>query len=467
MKKLFYILTLGLTLSLAACAPSEVDDIFDESPAVRLDKAIKNYTELLKSNGGRWNMKYFANGDEGGYNFMMLFKNGSVEISSKNIYLNLVYGSPFMKVESLWEVVADYGPVLTFNTYNEVFHLFSDPDPDGTGLGGDYEFIIMEASEDRIVLRGKKTGITAVMDRVTDNVTDEDFFAEVDALQSASFSSLVDTLFITTSTGYQFATIGHKDEVWTIFPAAGNRADNLIDYPESMNSMCTRNGIRFMEPLSFFTEYDPEAFVPQEFTVQEDGSLLAEDGVTRITAGPLSNVFAARRVTFTIDKDDMGGDFKTYYDNFLSGAKAKLRRSISSMAFTYLNVYDSQLFNHFALQFKAANLNCLIFLDYTIVDDNTLTMSFNPNAAIPYNDNGRTYYGADWIDKNGRQQHADGVPEIRDFISMITSRQFSFKTDNVLCPTVLKIYDKANSANYFVLKMVKNDNYIDESTMEY
>lgn len=469
MKKLFYILTLGLTLSLAACAPSEVDDIFDESPAVRLDKAIKNYTELLKSNGGRWNMKYFANGDEGGYNFMMLFKNGSVEISGKNAYLELVYGSSFMKVESLWEVVADYGPVLTFNTYNEVFHLFSDPDPDGTGLGGDYEFIIMEASEDRIVLRGKKTGITAVMDRITDNVADEEFFAEVDALQSASFSSLVDTLYVTTSTGYQFATIGHYEEVWTFFPAAGNRADNLIDYPESMNSMCTRNGIRFMEPLNFFTEYDPEAFVPQEFTVQEDGSLLAEDGVTRITAGPLVRWFANGRRNFLINKDDMGGTFKTQYDTFLTETKAAdpRHRTITNVGFTYYNIYNAEYFGHFALTFKASNLVCLIFLDYTVVDDNTLRMSFNPNAAIPYNENGRLYYGGKYIDKNGNEKEDAGYQSVRDFVAFLTSTEYSFKTDNVLCPTIMTIYDKANPANYYVVNMSKNSNFVEDQGIEY
>ena len=88
MKKFFYILALGLSVSLASCAPSEVDDLFDENPAVRIDNAVKNYTELLKSNGGRWLLKYFPNGDQEGYNFVMHFKNGSVEISSKNAYFD-------------------------------------------------------------------------------------------------------------------------------------------------------------------------------------------------------------------------------------------------------------------------------------------------------------------------------------------------------------------------------------------
>ncbi len=461
MKKFFYILALGLSVSLASCAPSEVDDLFDENPAVRIDNAVKNYTELLKSNGGRWLLKYFPNGDQEGYNFVMHFKNGSVEISSKNSYFD------FAADESLWDVISDFGPVLTFNTYNEVFHPFSDPEPDGTGLGGDYEFIIMSADENTINLRGKKTGIAAELVRISDATSDLDIFNQIDAQRAISFSSLVDTLYLTTSTGYQFGAIGHNGMVWTFFPDEGNHASNLIDYPEHMNSMFTLNGLRFMGPLDFISEYDPEAFIPQNFTLQEDGTLLAEDGVTRISAGALSKVFCSQRVSFNIDKDNMGGDFKTLYDNFLSGAKAKLRRTISSMAFTYFNFYESKPFNHFGLHFKAANLNCFIFLDYTVIDGNTLSMSFNPNATLPYNDNGRTYYGGDWIDSNGAQQHTDGVQEVRDFISMLSSRQFSFKADNMLCPTKLTIYDKANPENYFVLKMVNNPNYIDESTIEY
>ena len=286
-------------MSLASCAPSEVDDLFDENPAVRIDNAVKNYTELLKSNGGRWLLKYFPNGDQEGYNFVMHFKNGSVEISSKNAYFD------FTADESLWDVISDFGPVLTFNTYNEVFHPFSDPEPDGTGLGGDYEFIIMSADENTINLRGKKTGIAAELVRISDATSDLDIFNQIDAQRAISFSSLVDTLYLTTSTGYQFGAIGHNGMVWTFFPDEGNHASNLIDYPEHMNSMFTLNGLRFMGPLDFISEYDPEAFIPQNFTLQEDGTLLAEDGVTRISAGALSKVFCSQRVSFNIDKDNM------------------------------------------------------------------------------------------------------------------------------------------------------------------
>lgn len=474
MKKLFYILPLALAL--VSCAPSEVDDIFDESAAVRLDNAIKDYTEYFKKDGGHWNMKYFAAEETQGFNFIMNFnEDGTVEISGKNTYFNLTTDV------STWEVIADYGPVLSFNTYNDALHFFSDPygvpgykDDDGTGLGGDYEFLIISTTEERAVLRGKKSGLTIVMDRLHEAVDPATFFNDLETKWSDSFNSLVDTVYITTSTGYQFAAIGHNsgkfDMNWTIFPAAGNREANLVDYAEKVKCMFTSDGIRFAEPLSFFTEHDPDAFVPQDFTFQEDGSLLAEDGVTRITAGPLSRVFFLKRVSFSLDTKDMGGDFKECYDTFVKDIKKIKKATVSnkpSPEFTFCNILDGIVLNRFAFKFTTSgNLDFFVFLDYAEVDDNTLAISFNPNAKNAFNDNARTFYTGDYIEDD-IPMHTDPLQAYIDLVSMITSHQWSIKTDNVLCPKVMTVSDKNNPDSYFVVKLVDNTNYLDDTTEQY
>lgn len=48
------------------------------------------------------------------------------------------------------------GILLSFDTYNRIFHQFSDPQSDGIGFGGDYEFYVMEHTSDHIVLKGKR-----------------------------------------------------------------------------------------------------------------------------------------------------------------------------------------------------------------------------------------------------------------------------------------------------------------------
>lgn len=64
------------------------------------------------------------------------------------------------------------GPVLSFDTYNEIFHFFSDPAIPGLpGLGyeGDYEFIFMGQENNELILKGKKTGNTFRMHPLSKN----------------------------------------------------------------------------------------------------------------------------------------------------------------------------------------------------------------------------------------------------------------------------------------------------------
>ena len=46
--------------------------------------------------------------------------------------------------------------MLTFDSYNPLIHMFSGPLGLNMNLGGDYEFIIMSATPDKVILQGKK-----------------------------------------------------------------------------------------------------------------------------------------------------------------------------------------------------------------------------------------------------------------------------------------------------------------------
>lgn len=148
-------------LSFSSCN-NEIDDIFDQNAAERTESAMKDYEAFLLADGGKWRMEYFCNSTEEGYNFIVSFRNdGSVTISGKNKYINDGENAAFKTSTSLWDIIADYGPVLSFSSYNPVFHIFSAPydipgttnpdtgtDIDETGKGheGDYEFRFMERS---------------------------------------------------------------------------------------------------------------------------------------------------------------------------------------------------------------------------------------------------------------------------------------------------------------------------------
>ena len=124
-----YSLIIGLTLVFSSCLREE-EDLFPESAALRLNHAIENARQVLisPSNSNGWVMEYFPTNDTEGYTFLMSFSaNTFATIAARNKYTPV-----YTTEKSAFDVIGDNGPVLTFNTYNKVFHLFSDPkDPKG------------------------------------------------------------------------------------------------------------------------------------------------------------------------------------------------------------------------------------------------------------------------------------------------------------------------------------------------
>ena len=186
MRKYFNIFLLTLvalaSVTMVSCK-NETEEIFDQDAITRLANAKQYFTDILTDQGGKWKMEYYANGDEPGYVYVMTFRNnGSVTISGENKWISQLNpdGSTYGSETSLWDVITDNGPVLTFNSYNKYFHLFADPDDitdpealddsdtDETGIGheGDYEFDLMKYSGDTLYMSGKKYGINVIMTRL-------------------------------------------------------------------------------------------------------------------------------------------------------------------------------------------------------------------------------------------------------------------------------------------------------------
>ena len=437
MKKLFNISALILMLSLVACAPSEVDDIFGESPAERLDNAVKNYTELLKADGGRWLMEYFANGDEEGYNFIMTFHNdGSVDISTQNAYVN---DGAFYSDRSLWEVVSDYGPVLSFNTYNRAFHVFSSPQSDGSGHEGDYEFMILGADENTMHLRGKKSRdkgvvIDMVMRRLssTDYPTDEDYFNELTTVRKNAFSDRINNYVLTTGSGKRYICNDVTTMLWSFYPEGGS----LLDNGEYMNAIITNKGIRFMEPLNFLTEYNEEDIAAQDFEFQEDGSLLCtEDGVTKITGPALADLFHQTQLgwMFGTAEGEMGGQFLSIYNAIVTEAKAKYKTT-----FNWLQLGYDPAKALYRLYFKNGKYSGSIYMTHEIVDGNTLKFSFDPSAENAFDNNGKSHY--------------NNLESMRAMVALLCSTEFTLTASHAMVANPMTMTSKSNSGDFVVLK---------------
>ena len=152
-----------LAATFAACSRDE-ENLFDKSAAVRAQEAIDNAFDVLTTAENGWEMAYFPNleADSKGYNMVFKFnKNGNVSVTAKNMATTA--NKIKTDTASTWAVKSDYGPILTFDTYNDVFHAFSDPGNNGAGMLGDYEFLILKATPELVLLKGKKHSAYSVM----------------------------------------------------------------------------------------------------------------------------------------------------------------------------------------------------------------------------------------------------------------------------------------------------------------
>ena len=195
MKAKYLLIGLALACVFGACSRDE-ESLFDKSASERAQEALDNANEVLVAAANGWEMLYFANTESCGYNVVLKFEeNGRVIATAKNDLTTnkkLVTDST-----STWQVKLDYGPIITFDTYNEVIHAWADPRTDGDGYLGDYEFLILHADPNYIKLKGKKHSGYCYLFPMEEGKTVEAYFEEIAAAQNRFFggSNLVRIAF--------------------------------------------------------------------------------------------------------------------------------------------------------------------------------------------------------------------------------------------------------------------------------
>jgi hypothetical protein len=184
-----YLVIIGLLAATVAACSRDEESLFDKPAALRAQEAVENAFDVFSSNESGWEMAYFPNLEASakGYNMVIKFnKNGNVSVTAKNAATTM--NKIMTDSASTWAVKSDYGPILTFDTYNDVFHAFSDPQENGAGLLGDYEFLILKATPELVLLKGKKHSAYSVM-RPMKNANLEEYFAACEKMQSKLFGN--------------------------------------------------------------------------------------------------------------------------------------------------------------------------------------------------------------------------------------------------------------------------------------
>lgn len=184
-----YLVIIGLLAATFAACSRDEESLFEKPAAIRAQEAIDNAFSVFTSAENGWEMAYFPNLEASakGYNMVLKFKkNGNVSVTAKNATTT---GNKIVTdTASTWAVKSDYGPILTFDTYNDVFHAFSDPKGDGAGLLGDYEFLILKATPELVLLKGKKHSAYTVM-RPMKNPDLAEYFTNCEKMQADLFGN--------------------------------------------------------------------------------------------------------------------------------------------------------------------------------------------------------------------------------------------------------------------------------------
>lgn len=176
----FKLFILGISiLSLNASCEKKMDHIFDDSPSDRLNASVEKVYSGVQSNKDGWLIKYFPSSglEFGGYTLFAKFTN----ITDVSLEADM---TTLAAQTSTYTVVPGAGPILTFDTYNRIFHFFALPQyfnkvstyqlpgfiTSSSGVGavnegmkGENDFLVTKVTADSIVMEGRKSYNKLVM----------------------------------------------------------------------------------------------------------------------------------------------------------------------------------------------------------------------------------------------------------------------------------------------------------------
>lgn len=371
MKKAIYIILCSVTILFGSCANVE-SDIFPASSAERLNNALKVDKDSLINADNGWAMEYFATTQSAGYTMLMKFnKSGQVVVAGKSELTR----NTLVSDSSLYEMIGDNGPVLTFNSYNNILHAFSTPEnPDGYGLEGDYEFVVMKTTANQIVLKGKKRGTTILLNKITQNTTWKKYFDDIDAMNTFLFNGGTNSLYLVIENDTTVAYNG-STHIFRITKQGGDPNVDGENYP----IIVTPKGLRL------HTAYTINGKSAQTFELTEDKQRLVctDAGVNAYLTGPnpaklfVSNSTIIWKFAFT---KQMGSEFETVYNKIVSSCQTKLSEN-----FTYLYFRNNPLRNSYNLTFKSGKYTGNFDFTRTNVGENKVKLAYKSTADINAN----------------------------------------------------------------------------------
>ena len=294
----------------------EEDDYFDESASLRVEHAIDQVRDNLSSAENGWVMQYFCGTGVAhfeGFNLFAKFdKNGKVTIAGNHRYLRDGNANKYTEANSLYSLLLEDGPVLAFNTWNDVLTPFVDPVAyyaapnslvkDGEGMQGDHNFVVMSNNDNEIILRGERH--SAEVRLVKCDRSWADYIADTETMKNSFTNSSINEYYVINNNNdtLYFSGLRNGRFRYTEDLVKGVKLDSL-------SCVFTPNGFR--------TEHTDSigSCKFHEFKMAEDKTCLKnEDGSVKVIAY-WDNYIVNHKDVWVIDYDVLSTEQKDIFNN--------------------------------------------------------------------------------------------------------------------------------------------------------
>lgn len=269
-----------ICLGLQACLFQE-DDLFEKSSANRASENVAELQELLVNVPNGWKMEYYPGTDYsmGGITLLCRFDGNNVTLMSEVGSVKTASGK---EASSLYKVTSEESTVLTFDSFNEFIHCFSEPIMGmNTNLEGDYEFVYMGQEDNKVILQGRRYHNTMVMTPLTQGVNWKDYIGQLNLIEREAFLKTYSLMVggqevgnaVRTSHLFSLTVEGQtSSSVPFIYTPEGIRFKDEI----TIQGKTVQNFVWNKEDMTF-TSSDEEAadvvlkaYYPQDYTPYED-----------------------------------------------------------------------------------------------------------------------------------------------------------------------------------------------------
>lgn len=316
----------------------EEDDYFDESASLRVEHAIDQVRDNLSSAENGWVMQYFCGTGVAhfeGFNLFAKFdKNGKVTIAGNHRYLRDGNANKYTEATSLYSLLLEDGPVLAFNTWNDVLTPFVDPVAyyaapmslvkDGEGMQGDHNFVVMSNNDNEIILRGERH--SAEVRLVKCDRSWADYIADTETMKNSFTNSSINEYYVINNNNdtLYFSGLRNGRFRYTEDLVKGVKLDSL-------SCVFTPNGFR--------TEHTDSigSCKFHEFKMAEDKTCLKnEDGSVKVIAY-WDNYIVKHTAVWKMD----ASQFSTEQQNLFNQIDAELKKNNANWSLESIGIGKS------------------------------------------------------------------------------------------------------------------------------